>query len=155
MFVVQQKIPKTTMQAQPIIGIKALLNGKRTYKITLAKFIENSEKAEVAHLPEEILRGWFAHELGHVMDYEIHSNFGMIRFGLKYLFSEKYKKAVEHKADQYAIENGFGADIIKTKRFIYASDLFSEQYKENMKTYYMSIEEAQRQLKAFEDLNPV
>jgi len=32
----------------------------------------------MADIPKEVLNGWFAHELGHLVDYEGYSDFRMI-----------------------------------------------------------------------------
>ncbi|MEP0985278.1 hypothetical protein [Ekhidna sp.] len=136
----QKKIKGTTMQAQPVISIANLLGGPDTYKIKLARYVRNSESIKISNLPENVLKGWFAHELGHVVDYAPHSTFQMITYGLKYLFSDSFKKAVEHRADEIAIDAGFHQEILATKEFVFNHDLIDEPYKDQMRKYYMSIE---------------
>lgn len=136
----QKRIKGTTMQAQPVIKLGSLLGGPDTYKIKLAKYVRDSKSIKVSNLPENVLKGWFAHELGHVVDYAPHSTFQMISYGLKYLFSDSFKKTVEHRADEIAIDAGFHKEILATKEFVFNHDLIDEPYKNQMRKYYMSIE---------------
>ncbi len=138
-IVVQKKIAGSTMQAQPIIKLSRLFSNKRKYKVKVATYVRDSENIRVADLPEEVLKGWFAHELGHVVDYEPFSNFQMIGFGLKYLFSSEYKRKVEYSADYRAIERGFTEEILASKRFILEQDLVSEKYIEKISKFYLPI----------------
>ncbi len=151
-FVLERKIlPNSTMQAQPILDFGKLITGKRAYKISVAKHIKDSDTALVHDLPPKVMRGWFAHELGHVMDYEAHSNFGMIKFGLLYVFSKKYKKKAEYRADAFAIKYGFGEDIIEAKNYILSSPLFSELYQNIIRDYYMPADMVKQQMSALKN----
>lgn len=142
----QRKIKNTTMQAQPIINFNNLIKGIKQYKISLAIHIRDSPNAKVEDLPSEVIRGWFAHELGHLIDYCSYNNWKMIQYGIKYISSKSFKKEIEHRADRYAIDHGFGEDIIAAKKFIFKSPLFGSSYKQLMKDYYMSIEEVEARL---------
>ncbi|NIJ45166.1 hypothetical protein FHR24_001605 [Wenyingzhuangia heitensis] len=137
--VIQKRIGSTTMQAQPIIGIKHLFNGKKEYKIVIGKYLKDTN-IELAEVPLEVLKGWFAHELGHVSDYKEYSNWGMIWYGIKYLTLKSFKKQVEHKADYIALTKGFKNQLLKTKRYILLSDVFSSKYLINMNKYYMPLD---------------
>ena len=138
---VQKRIKSSTMQAQPIISFKSLFTGVKRYQIKLALYVKDSEEILVSDLPEEVLTGWFAHELGHVVDYEPRSNFGMVIYGLRYVFSDKFKREAEHAADNIAVRNGFAADIIATKRYILENDFLGDRYKSIINKYYMSIDD--------------
>ncbi len=139
----QKHIKSSTMQAQPIVSIKSLFTGVKKYQIKLAIYVKDSDELQVNDLPDEVLTGWFAHELGHVVDYEPRSNFGMIIYGLKYLYSHKFKHKAEHDADRYAVERGFATEIIATKRYILENDFLGESYKAIINRYYMSIEDVE------------
>lgn len=139
----QQPIKSSTMQAQPVIGLKSLISGVKSYRIKLAVYVRDSKKVKVADLPEDVLTGWFAHELGHIADYEPYSNFGMIRYGLKYLISDKFKRKVEHAADYMAIAHGYKDEILASKRWILENDLLDESYKAKIKKYYLSIKQVE------------
>ncbi|MFT6998573.1 MAG: hypothetical protein ACJAQ4_002335 [Cryomorphaceae bacterium] len=139
MTLIQEELKNSTMQAQPIIGIANLFTGKKRYKVQLAKSVCDAEELLIEEVPRVVLKGWFAHELGHIVDYEIRSNVSMIGYGLKYTFSDSFKKACEHQADSIAIEHGFHKEIIATKKFLLQNELISEAYKEKLRKYYMPI----------------
>ncbi|MTI21699.1 hypothetical protein E1176_11765 [Fulvivirga sp. RKSG066] len=140
---IQKPIKSSTMQAQPIIDFKGLLKGVKRYKINLAEYVRDSNELKVADLPKDVLTGWFAHELGHLVDYEPFSNLQMIRYGLKYLISPKFRREAEHAADYIAIDHGFKNEILATKRFILEHDLLEEDYKAKIRKYYLSIEQVE------------
>jgi hypothetical protein len=134
----QKRLKNTTMQAQPVIGLSSFFGNKRRYKITLAREVRDTP-LKVSQLPTKVLAGWFAHELGHLVDYEKHSNAGLISFGLKYLTSNQMKKEVEHEADSIAIEHGFAYELIATKKFLLESEHISVQYKDQLNEFYMPV----------------
>ncbi|WP_223252689.1 hypothetical protein [Owenweeksia hongkongensis] len=140
---VQGPIKSSTMQAQPVVKLSNLFGETKKYRVKLAILVRDSKDIKVADLPADVLTGWFAHELGHLVDYRPHSNFQMIFYGLKYVFSNKFKTNAEHAADYVAIRHGFRDEIIATKRFILEHDLLDETYKEKIRRYYMPIEEAE------------
>ena len=140
---VQTKIKASTMQAQPIFNLKSVFTGVKKYRIKLALYVKDSDGILVSELPDDVLAGWFAHELGHLVDYHSRSNFGMIIFGLKYVLSDKFKRQVEHDADSIAVAHRFGAEIIATKRFILENEFLSDDYKTIIKKYYMSIDDVE------------
>ncbi|MCA1751511.1 MAG: hypothetical protein LC670_06900 [Flavobacteriales bacterium] len=136
----QRPIRNTTMQAKPIISFFDLFGKRKRYKVNLARYVSDSDEMAVRELPAEVLTGWFAHELGHLVDYECRSNMGMVGFGVRYLTSKRFKRQAEHAADMIAIEHGFHDEIIATKRFILEHDLLGDKYKAQIIKYYMSIE---------------
>lgn len=140
---VQKKIKSSTMQAQPIISLKSFFTGVKKYRIKLAVYVKDSEEILISELPDDVLTGWFAHELGHLVDYEPRSNFGMIIYGLRYVFSEKFKRSAEHEADSIAVANGFAEEIIATKKFILYNDFLGDGYKSVINKYYMSIDDVE------------
>ena len=134
---VQQSIGGSTMEAQPIITLRSIFNGVKRYRINIGEHIRDEKSLKLRNLPEEILTGWFAHELGHLMDYQQHSNVQMIWYGTKYYFSHDFKKTVEHAADYIAIANGFHEEILATKHFILGDKRISPNYKSKIKRYYL------------------
>lgn len=137
----QRRVKASTMQAQPVITLQSLLSGVKKYKIILGVYVRDSENIKVADLPEDVLIGWFAHELGHLVDYEIRSNHSMVVYGLKYIFSRRFKRKVEHEADYIAIKNGFHEEIIATKKYIFEHKQIDNGYKNKLKNYYLSIQD--------------
>lgn len=130
----------STMQAQPIITFKSLFNGNKRYTVKLGEYVRYSDNIAIRDVPEDVLKGWFAHELGHLVDYQDHSNAGMIRFGLKYMFSDKFKRDCEFEADSIAIEHGFHREIIATKNFLMENDRIAADYREKLRKFYMPVQ---------------
>ena len=123
---VQNKLKATTMQAQPILHFKSFFTGVKKYRIKMAMYVKDSDDILVSELPDDVLRGWFAHELGHLVDYEARSSFGMIIYGFKYILSKKFKRSIEHRADSIAVANGFALGILAMKKFILENESLSE-----------------------------
>jgi len=151
----QSAVKGSTMQAQPIINFKSVFRGIDTFRIKLAIKVRDSKNLEVNDLPDEVLMGWFAHELGHVIDYHSRSVLNMIGFGLRYVLSKSFRLEVEHTADKIAIEKGFIDQILATKRFILDHHLIENEYKIKMKRYYMSEKDALSYALAQVEIDPV
>ncbi|MGM0581187.1 MAG: hypothetical protein ACQETL_10935 [Bacteroidota bacterium] len=139
----QKSVKSSTMQAQPIISIKNLLNGIKKYRIKLGVYVSNSHSLKVEEVPQKVMTGWFAHELGHLVDYLSYSNIGMIKYGLKYVFSNSFKMKAEHEADYIAIQRGFRDEIIATKEWVLNHKLVGQRYKNRLNKYYLSIEQVE------------
>lgn len=151
----QSKIKGSTMQAQPIVNGKSLFKGIDAFRIRLATKVRDSQTLCVKDLPDEVLMGWFAHELGHVIDYQSRSALSMIGFGLKYLFSRSFRLEAEHRADKIAIEKGFLDQILITKKYILDHHLIEDSYKDKIKKYYMSENDARTYAMAQVSIDPV
>ncbi|WP_425639024.1 hypothetical protein ACPUEN_05125 [Algoriphagus yeomjeoni] len=141
--VIQNNLGSSTMQAQPVINLSDIFGKNRQYKLDVAEKVLDSDDLYIADLPENVLRGWFAHELGHIVDYENHSNAGMIAYGIRYVLSDKYKREREHEADSIAIRHGFRKDVIAAKKYILENDFISPAYQDQIKKYYMTIRGAE------------
>ncbi|RED94907.1 hypothetical protein [Marinoscillum furvescens] len=139
----QKPIKSSTMQAQPVISFKSLISGVKSYRVKLAEYVRDSKQVKVADLPEDVLTGWFAHELGHIADYEPYSNLGMISYGLRYLISDRFKREVEHAADYMAIAHGFKDEILASKHWILDHEFSDNTYQDKIKKYYLSIKEVE------------
>ncbi len=155
MVLKQHPVKSSTMQAQPIINLSNLFTNDKRYQVRLAVYLKDSQGLKVSDLPDDVLAGWFAHELGHVVDYLPYSNLQMVGYGLKYLYHKPFKKQSEHAADHVAIANGFHEEIIATKRFILEHDLLKERYKNTIRKYYLSIEEVRLCMAGQLKLQPV
>lgn len=141
-FQFKNTIKKSTMQAQPKWASFFKSRTNRGYIILISKKIQiEEEEFTIEDIPSDVIVGWLGHELGHVMDYRDRSAFGMLIFGLKYLFSEGHIKEVERAADTYAIQHGMGDYILETKNFILDHASISETYKNRIRSFYMSPEE--------------
>lgn len=132
----------SVMKAQPRFSTLFQLLDDRKYIILINPSIKlGARSMAIEELPEEVLVGWIGHELGHVMDYEQRSAFGMLQFGLGYLFSKSFVKGAEKRADEIAVSHGLGAEIVKTKEFILNHAEMPERYKKRIKRLYLSPEE--------------
>ncbi|MBP6866213.1 MAG: hypothetical protein KBC12_01565 [Candidatus Pacebacteria bacterium] len=63
-------------------------------------------------LSTDAILGWYAHELGHVVDYERRGRFRTFWIGIQYLFSPKGRTKLEYRADRIAIEHGYGCELL-------------------------------------------
>lgn len=141
-FKFKDNIKKSTMQAQPRFASFFKRKENREYVILISLNIQiEGEHFTMEDIPSDVKVGWLGHELGHVMDYRERTNFGMLIFGIKYLFSSAHIKEVERTADTYAIAHGMGDYILKTKNFILDNASLSEKYKERIRRLYISPEE--------------
>jgi hypothetical protein len=82
----RKPLGKTNMQAQPVRNLHFWSKKKRAYRITMSNHIKFEQYFKPEELSEEVLVGWFAHELGHVMDYLDRSGWDLIKFAMGYLF---------------------------------------------------------------------
>lgn len=141
-FKFKDQIKKSTMQAQPKFSSFFKSRKNRSYIILISRSIQIEDEAfTIDDIPSDVKVGWIGHELGHVMDYRERTNFGMIIYGMKYLFSSKAIKRIERTADAYAISHGMGDYILRTKDFILENSHISEKYKARIRKLYISPEE--------------
>ncbi|HKK77741.1 MAG TPA: hypothetical protein VJ953_21865 [Saprospiraceae bacterium] len=132
-----------TMRAQPKVNWRFFSRKRRSYQIDIQSSTRINESVNVSDLPEDVLVGWFAHELGHVMDYLNRSWPNMLRFGLGYLLFPTFRIGAERKADIYAIEYGFAKEIMATKLFLLNESSIPNSYKDRLTRYYLTPEEVE------------
>ncbi len=141
-FIIKPSLKKSFMKAQPTFGSLFTKVENRTYKILISNSFRVEDKVmRINQIPKEVLIGWIGHELGHIVDYENRSGWGLAMFGIRYLFSQSHIREAERAADSYAVSNNMGSYIIKTKNFILNHADFSEQYKNRIKRLYVSPDE--------------
>lgn len=147
-FLFKDKIKNAKMQAQPKMSFIFKNRKKRDYKIKISRMVQVGDQLQpIETLPQEILVGWFAHELGHIVDYTKRSAMNMTGFGLRYVTSRRFLKKAERRADVFAVKHGFADHIIKTKEYILEDSDFSNDYKSRIDDLYLSPKEI-RALKA-------
>lgn len=135
---------KSTMRAQPVFNRWFWNKSKRYYNIDISTRAQLADHIRLENLPREVLIGWFAHELGHVMDYRDRSGWNLIGFGLGYWLFPTHRIGAERQADVFAIEQGFADYLVATKQYIIEHSSLSNVYKDRIKRYYMSPEEVRR-----------
>jgi len=131
------------MLAQPIVSTLFRPRERRGYRIIMSrKFkLEGDKVLGIKDLPKDVLIGWLAHELGHIVDYGTRSSFQMVVFGIKYILFGWFVKKAERSADVYAIEAGFRDYIALTKEYILNHADLSDDYKDKIKRLYLGPEE--------------
>ncbi|MEJ2584328.1 MAG: hypothetical protein P8Z38_04600 [Robiginitalea sp.] len=142
-FLLKDRLPGgSIMMAQPVFADLFKPGKRRRYRVLVRRsFNLGGERFTPSEIPPEIRLGWFAHELGHIVDYRDRSNWGLIRFGWQYIFSGRFRKSAERRADAFAVEAGFGPALIATKNFILNHTRLPEVYKKTIRTYYPSPDE--------------
>lgn len=141
-FKFKKSIKKSTMQAQPLF--KSFFKGRenRAYIILISeKFHIENDEFSILDVDDKVMTGWIGHEFGHVIDYKNRSSFGMLIFGLKYLFSKMHIREVERAADTFAVQHGMADYILATKNFILHHTGITPKYKARIKRLYLSPEE--------------
>ena len=136
----RKELKGSTMQAQPILSLANLFSKHRAYRVRISEFVRSSDIL-VDGLPENVLRGWFAHEFGHLSDFEGYTNFQMIGYGAKYLLSGKERRNAEFRADELALRAGFKEDLLAALRWVLDNDQIDQAYKDKMGEYYMGIDD--------------
>jgi len=135
------ELKQTTMRAQPVVNHRFFSKKQRQYYIDFSDRMSANYQLKVENLPKEVLVGWFAHELGHVMDYLHRSGWNLMKFGIGYSFFSNFRIGAERKADLYAIAHGFADHIITTKKYILEKSKLPNDYKKRIEIYYMSPDE--------------
>ncbi|MCA9351329.1 hypothetical protein KC929_00945 [Patescibacteria group bacterium] len=66
----------------------------------------------LSQLSEDDLVGWFAHELGHIVEYNEMSNRKFIFFVIQYLFDIRFRFLVERRVNALTVNSGFAKELI-------------------------------------------
>ena len=138
-----QQLPLSgyTMRAQPVIDYRIASTRKRKYRIQISNHLEIAQYIKLKELPHEVLVGWFAHELGHVVDYHKRSIFSLMKFIVGYVSFPTHRSGAERRADLFAMEQGFGKELMETKLYILEKSKLPDAYKDRIRKYYMSPDE--------------
>ncbi len=138
----RENLKNSTMRAFPGMVYDWPFEWRQVYYIDVAHHVRGREDLLVDELPNDVLKGWIAHELGHLSDYRERSLLGMIFYGLRYALSSSFLRSVEHRADELAVQAGFYGEVKATKQFI-ENELLTEKnaYSSKLKQSYMSLEE--------------
>lgn len=133
------KLKRSVMAARPVVSTLLQSRDKRVYDILISPVFKLTQSIEpIHHLPADVLIGWLGHELGHVMDYERRTVWGIAKFGLLYWLSRRYVRKVERIADIFAVNSGMSSYILSTKEFILGHSELSSRYKEKIVRLYLS-----------------
>jgi hypothetical protein len=145
-----RQVKKATMQARPRWDVLLRGGKKRSYEIRIRTRWHFSPGTPLEDFPHEVLVGWFAHEMGHIMDYRRRNSFSMLRFVVGYLFSSAYRRQAEHTADCFAIEHGLGPAILATKTYLLEQAGLPFRYRRRLEQHYLSPEATVELIEAWE-----
>ena len=142
---------RSTMRAQPIMNRFFWRRAKRHYRVDFSSHLDITEHVTIQQLPRDVVVGWFAHELGHVVDYLHRPWMGMISFGLGYALWSRYMRKAERRADQIAVDHGFGQEVMATKQYLMNHSTLPAHYKRRLEKYYLSADELEGLIMAWEE----
>ncbi|MBK1440876.1 hypothetical protein JHJ32_12825 [Parapedobacter sp. ISTM3] len=138
-FIFTRKLKSSVMAARPVIGSLFKKRKKRTYDILINPVFKLEHSFEtIRQIPDSVLIGWIGHELGHIMDYEGRSTWGLMGFGISYWLSKKYIRKAERVADSFAVNRGMGDYLLATKSFILDHTDLPQAYKDKIAALYLS-----------------
>ncbi|MEY4903575.1 MAG: hypothetical protein RLZZ292_1390 [Bacteroidota bacterium] len=126
-----------TMESQPKLSFLFLPKSKRQYKI-LINSDPRSTNLDYQELSFNGKIGWIGHELGHIYDYERMSTVQIIGLGISY-YEDSFRRVVEHRTDQNAIQHGLGDALAEGVSFL--MERGNARYLSVQDDYYMSVQE--------------
>lgn len=127
------------MAARPQVSTLFGTRKNRAYDVLMSPVFKLKNSIEPLHqVDPKVLIGWIGHELGHIMDYEQRSTWGIARFGLLYWLSKRYIRKAERVADTFAVHRGMAPYILATKDFILSHSGLSPKYKDKIARLYLS-----------------
>lgn len=106
---------------------------EKGYRIILNR---GKKDAFLAELNFNDMKGWFAHELGHIPRYmKKQSMKEFASFTAKYLLNQEYKLCAEREADLEAFKHGLGLELLISAKKSFVSDTMPKSYKKFEKFY--------------------
>jgi hypothetical protein len=142
---------RSTMRAQPVLNLSFFRRAQRHYRVDFSDHLCVTKHVRVQQLPKAVVIGWFAHELGHIVDYLKRPVLGMIIFGIGYTLWRPYMRKAERVADTIAVAHGFGAEVQATKTYLMKHATLPEHYKKRLAMYYLSADELEAVILAWEE----
>ncbi|WP_372774873.1 hypothetical protein [Mangrovibacterium sp.] len=143
------KNQKTTMSCIPRWDFIFRKKENRTYLIRIDKKLRNGKGILLEDVPFNAQVGVIGHELGHVVDYESKTAFGVIGTGFGYLFP-KYRRELEHFVDEISIYHGLGHQLASFSDYVFHQSQASEKYLRYKRKYYFQPEQIQSLMRGSE-----
>jgi hypothetical protein len=140
----QVNLARSAMRAQPVVNRKFFRRATREYRIDYSRHQRIAAHTNFSDLPDGIVRGWMAHEAGHLVDYLDRPWLGMISFGVNYALNRIYLREAEKRADEIAVAHGFGQEILDTKQYLLNNGGLPQKYRRRLRRYYLSPDEIER-----------
>lgn len=122
------------MFAQPIFSSLLSPAINRKYRILIPK--KEPFTTFLNSLDDEIIDGWLAHELSHILSYKKMSNGKLVLFGIKYILSKKFLRQVEKETNEEAYKRGFSKGLSRGGDAIISSTILPKSYGEFIKRNY-------------------
>ena len=139
-IVFKYKSIKTSLACRPSLMSIFLRKNKRSYNIFINADTSKLKNAILAFVPIKGQIGVIGHELGHIIDYQRKTIFGIVGTGFGYLFS-RYKSGLEKRVDVIAINHGFKNELIEFSNYIINESDAPVEYKNyKRKIYYSQID---------------
>ena len=122
------------------ISLASVENGaaearKYPFKGAVIKLDEN----ELSNLSDDELAGLMAHELAHIRVYSGMNWASLVFYGLRYEFSDSFKREVERGTDILTIQHGFGKELASFRE--YRLRTANDADREMLRDYYLSPKE--------------
>lgn len=153
-FVFTRRLQRSVMAARPVVGSLFQSKQKRAYSILINPVFKLKHSVDpIRQIPDSVLIGWIGHELGHIMDYERRSMWGVAAFGASYGLSKRYIRKAERVADTFAINRGMGPYLVATKNFILDHTELPQRYKSKIAELYLSPDDIMELVAELEDEN--
>ena len=132
---------KTTMTSRPRILSVFRKRHKRSYKITIGSK-EGYKPAQLVNTaPFNALVGVLGHELAHVLDYSDKSGWKVTWMGVKYVFSKKYRRRMEHYTDSLAMSTGLHWQVYHYSHYVVNDADIDDDYRAYKLDIYLSPEQ--------------
>jgi hypothetical protein len=94
---------------------------------------------KLANISDAQLTGLLAHELSHIEVYERMNWFMLGLYGLRYSFSDNFKRTVERDTDLLAIRHGYGEELLAYREYRLATGSMEDIV--FIQAYYLSPDE--------------
>ena len=149
----REKKIKTTAATRPSFWSVFKKPDNRSFWIFINNKNKQGKSVYYAELPYNAKIGLVGHELSHILDYSRMSSFEMMRMGIKYVFSSKYRQKLEYHVDQQAIDHGLGCQVFTFSDFIINKSQASPNYINYKRKYYMLPEEIIEYMQISDSIN--
>lgn len=146
-----KKIP-TLMAARPKLFSLFGKKENRKYVLIISTNLNNHSKKIFQNMSLTSKIGILGHEYAHILDYEQKTKFGLLKYGINYLFN---KKEIERKTDNIAITRGLGNEMLEYNMYLKSCNLTSKKYMAKKKKYYLSVAEIREILSSHRDKSQV
>lgn len=88
-------------------------------------------------MDNEIIKGWLAHEFGHIVQYRRMNSFELFWTGVKYLLSHSFRKKFELEANHIAYGMGYEDNLRRSIDYYLESKYLSKKFKNNLRKFYV------------------